>query len=251
MEGGGTPHTPALLTRTQEFIKKCKFCSSSHPQGKRPADGKVCHVGNKKNHFKVCYPCVGKKVHEIEKDDSDEPSDQGDYDFFFETVDIQNSAHINQIKNENPTWSITLPSNEIPVWCKIETKAQCNIILLTTLEKCYPELDLCPKNIKLSTYNSKIPVLGKCSFTLKHKKDHFDVSFIVVNSKSVPILGLATSENLNLIKHISVVNVSDEQFLFEFSDCFGEIGTLKNTHHFEIKDNVKLLSYKLQDHAYE
>ena len=171
--------------------------------------------------------------------------------FFFETVDIQNSAHINQIKNENPTWSTTLPSNEIPVWCKIETKAQCNIILLTTLEKCYPELDLCPKNIKLSTYNSKIPVLGKCSFTLKHKKDHFDVSFIVVNSKSVPILGLATSENLNLIKHISVVNVSDEQFLFEFSDCFGEIGTLKNTHHFEIKDNVKLLSYKLQDHAYE
>ena len=171
--------------------------------------------------------------------------------FFFETVDIQNSAHINQIKNENPTWSITLSSNEIPVWCKIETKAQCNIILLTTLEKCYPELDLCPKNIKLSTYNSKIPVLGKCSFTLKHKKDHFDVSFIVVNSKSVPILGLATSENLNLIKHISVLNVSDEQFLFEFSDCFGEIGTLKNTHHFEIKDNVKLLSYKLQDHAYE
>ena len=24
----------------------------------------------------------------------------------------------------------------------------------------------------------------------------------------------------------------------EFSDCFGEIGTLKNTHHIEIKDNV-------------
>ena len=24
----------------------------------------------------------------------------------------------------------------------------------------------------------------------------------------------------------------------EFSNCFGEIGTLKNTHHIEIKDNV-------------
>ena len=99
------------------------------------------------------------------------------------------------------------------------------------MEKCYPELDLCPKNIKLSTYNSKIPVLGKCSFTLKHKKDHFDVSFIVVNSKSVPILGLATSECLNLIKRISAINASDEQFFSEFSDCFGEIGTLKNTLH--------------------
>ena len=58
------------------------------------------------------------------------------------------------------------------------------------------------------------------------------------SSKSVPILGLATSESLNLIKRISAINVSGEQFLPEFSDCFGEIGTLKNTHHIEIKDNV-------------
>ena len=94
-------------------------------------------------------------------------------------------------------------------------------------------------NIKLSAHNnSKIPVLGKCSLTLKHKKDYFDISFIVVDSKSVPILELLTSKNLNLIKRISAVNVSDEQFLFEFSDCFGEIGTLKNAHHIEIKHNV-------------
>ena len=94
--------------------------------------------------------------------------------------------------------------------------------------------------IKLSAYNnSKILVLGKCSFTIKHKKGHYcDVSFIVVDSKSVPVLGLATSESLNLIKRISVVNVSHKQFLFEFSDCLGETGTLKNTHHIEIKANV-------------
>ena len=102
-----------------------------------------------------------------------------------------------------------------------------------------PEPNLCPVNIKLFAYNnSKIPILGKCSLTLKHKKDHFDVSFIVVDSKSMPFLGLATSESLNLIKRISAVNVSDGELLFEFSDCFGEIWTLKNTHHIGIKDNV-------------
>ena len=107
------------------------------------------------------------------------------------------------------------------------------------MKKFDPEPDLCPLNIKLSAYNnSKIPVLGKCSITLKHKKDYFDVLFIVVDSKSIPILGLATSESLNLRKRISAVNVSNEQFFSEFSDCFGEIGTLKNTHHTEIKDNV-------------
>ena len=52
------------------------------------------------------------------------------------------------------------------------------------------------------------------------------------------IPGLAPSESLSLIERISVVNVSDEQFLSEFSDCFGEIGTLKNIHIIEIKDNV-------------
>ena len=80
--------------------------------------------------------------------------------------------------------------------------------------------------------------MEECSLTLKHKKDHFDVSFIVFNSKSVSILGFAASESLNLIKQMSVINVSGEQFLSEFSDCFGEIGTLKNTHHIEIKGNV-------------
>ena len=69
--------------------------------------------------------------------------------------------------------------------------------------------------------------------------DH--VSFIVVDSKFVPILGLATSESIILIKCISAVNLlSDKQFLSEFSDCFGEIWTLKNTHHVEIKDNVTI-----------
>ena len=76
-------------------------------------------------------------------------------------------------------------------------------------------------NIKLSAYNnSKIPVIGKCSLNLKHEKDQFDVSFIVVDSKSVPIIRLATRENINLIKRISSVNVSDEQFLSVFFYCF-------------------------------
>ena len=42
-----------------------------------------------------------KKVHEIEKDESDELSDHSDYEFFIETINIQNSAFTNQIKNEN------------------------------------------------------------------------------------------------------------------------------------------------------
>ena len=84
---------------TRGFIKKCKFCDSSHPRCKCQAHGKVCCVYNKKNHFKVCYPRVYEKVQETENDESDKPSDRSDYEFFIETVSIQDSAHTNQIKN--------------------------------------------------------------------------------------------------------------------------------------------------------
>ena len=83
-----------------------------------------------------------------------------------------------------------------------------------------PEPYFFPVNLNLSTdNNSKVLTLGKCSLTPKHKKDHFDVSFIVVDSKSISILGLSTSECLNMIKRSYIVNVSVEQSLYEFSDC--------------------------------
>ena len=55
------------------------------------------------------------------------------------------------------------------------------------------------------------------------------------------IPGLSTIESLKVIKYISVVNISNKQFLSEFSDCIGEIETPKNIHHIEIKDNVTLV----------
>ena len=72
-------------SRTQETLyKKYTFCGSSYPRGKCPASGKLCLFSNKKNHFKVYCPRFGKKVHEIEKDESDQPSGQSDYEFFIE-----------------------------------------------------------------------------------------------------------------------------------------------------------------------
>ena len=160
---------------TKDFMKKCKL---KHARGECAAYGKVCDVCNKKNRFKVCYPRVGKKVHEIEKDESDEPSDQSNYEFFIETVNIQDSALINQIKNENFDWSITLPSNGIPVSYKMIAELNVTLFLSHFWKSLILNPDLCPVNTKLPAYNnSKIPVLGKWSLTLMHKKDHFDVSF--------------------------------------------------------------------------
>ena len=78
------------------------------------------------------------------------------------------------IKNENrmkTDWSITLPSNGIPTSYKIDTGAQCNVILLTILKKHHLEQDLTLVKAKLSAYNnSKIPIRGKCRFTQSIRK---------------------------------------------------------------------------------
>ena len=99
---------------------------------------KVCYVCNNKNHFKVCCP------REIKKDESDEPSNQSNCEFFMETINVQNSIHINQIKKD---WSITVPSNGIRLSCKIYTIDQCNVIPLTIFKKFDPEPNFCAVNI--------------------------------------------------------------------------------------------------------
>ena len=44
-----------------------------------------------------------------------------------------------------------------------------------------------------------------------------------------------------IIKKNCRTKKDNENFFLEFHDCFGEIGTLKTTHHTEVKDNVKPL----------
>ena len=117
---------------------------------------------------------------------------------------------------------------------KIDTGAQCNII---PVESISPKPDLQPVNVKLSAYNgSKIPAVGKCSLALDHENNSPKVSFIVVDSDSVPILGLKTSKHSQLIKRICQVEANSETVFSEFHDCFREIGTLNTTHHIEVRE---------------
>ena len=118
-------------------------------------------------------------------------------------VQNENLVNISEIKNEPSNWNITLSSNGTPISYKIDTGAQCNVTFVESLENISPKPDRQPVNVKLFTYNgSKIPVVGKCSLTLDHKSNYFKVKFFVVDSDSVPILGLKTSKHLQLIKRI-------------------------------------------------
>ena len=63
------------------------------------------------------------------------------------------------------------------------------------------------------------------------------MQFILTDSNSPWVIGLKTSEELNLLKRLSNINVnSDIDFYTQYADCFGDIGLLK--HEYKIKSKT-------------
>ena len=227
--------------RSWDVIKRCKFCNSTHNRGQCPAYGKKCRACKQLNHFQMC--CPYKQVKEIYEAPS--LNDSSDEEFFIDSIEKQEpeSKTISAVNGIKSDWSVSLEMNGAITNFKIDTGAQCNVIPKYLLNSLLPRPKLKPTTMKLSAYNgTEIPVAGKCITSIKLKNQKVKVLFIVVDADSVPIIGLNTSEKLNLIKRVYKIandisvqaNIEDE-----FVDCFGEIGCLKRTHHIEVKEDVK------------
>ena len=62
------------------------------------------------------------------------------------------------------------------------------------------------------------------------------MQFIVIDSNSNSIIGLKKSKELNLLQHLSHVNVnSDIDIYTEYADCFGDIGLLKHEYKIQLQ----------------
>ena len=66
------------------------------------------------------------------------------------------------------------------------------------------------------------------------------MQFIVIDSNFPSIIGLKISEELNLLKRLSNINVnSDIDFYAEYADCFGDIGLLKHEYKVQLKSDAE------------
>ena len=62
----------------------------------------------------------------------------------------------------------------------------------------------------------------------------------MIDSNSPSIIGLRTSEELNLLKRLSYINVnSDIDFYTEYTNCFGDIGLLKHEYKIQLKSDAE------------
>ena len=92
---------------------------------------------------------------------------------------------------------------------------------------------------RLTAYNNEpIKVQGRCLLNIKHKSRIHPTLFIVADTKSQPVIGLKTCTKLNLIKRINEIKDIFPDFVSEFSDCFGEVGTVNKPYHIYLDPDV-------------
>ncbi|CAB4033003.1 retrotransposon-like family member retr-1 [Paramuricea clavata] len=210
------------------LIKNCKFCAGRHQRGKCPAYGQKCNKCQRRNHF---ARCCKQTVHQVD-DSQDRASfeSSSESDFVIESLvateseaasEVQQALKIDPLNSDTSAghWSVTLNAGSQDIPFKIDTGAQVNVL---------------PKKL----YN-------KLNQLAHESNKHQPSCPPTMASQTTPILGLATSERLNLIKRVYKITDTNIEEAYssniseEYADCFGEIGTLKSTYHMTLKDDVR------------
>ena len=150
---------------------------------------------------------------------SSSSSDENDDKFFIDMVQADHNSPSNEtqgvttstssqeantsastlfaINDSKSDWSVTLYMNSTNVTFKIDTGAQCHVIPKSLLHKMSPQPKLKAAAVKLTACNgTPSPVAGTCFARIKHKVQTVLTLFIVVDSDSVPFLGLNTCDKL-------------------------------------------------------
>ena len=234
----------------QKSGKSCSKCGTFHPIKQCPTFGKVYHSCNRPDHFKaVCKSksnveqkqrkqskkrkLKGKKIYYV-NDDSESSGSDGDELFIGMVKADQNT--------DTDEWSAKLKINGKNLKFKLDTGADCNVISKTLFEQIRTNEVIRECKTKLFAYNKEqIAVKGKVQLLSDYKGKCCLLGFKVVDIDSQALLGLNTCKELNLLKHIIVLNKEGQEaspnkksqadkLIEEYDDVFNGLGNLGKHH---------------------
>ena len=219
-------------------------------RGACPAFHQTCNNCHKKGHFANFCMSTNKSLNYLDKQNTqlttaEEALDEDNF-FIGSIFDISNEVknnnqQINTIAEEtNTEWSFALNTNGTNICYKIDSVAKFNVISKSQIETLQTKPRITKSTTTLSAYSGdNILVKGQCTVDIQHRGKNVPLLFIVADTNSLTILGLNSSKQLNLItRMLSIANSQKCNFLSEYKDCFGEIGTLPKVHHITIHQNI-------------
>ena len=288
------PHTnPSGLS-----IRMCGNCGTEHDISDRsscPAYGTTCKACGKENHWKrVCRSKPAKK--KIRR-----PGKEGRVKYPERPNGKQKQIGALTTGEMNPSGSLATPAldqlyfhtlsiNEMlnsntqalvqvqvdssqgskPLWCKVDTGAEGNVISVATYKKLHPTspcnskgvpMNLTPSNTVITAYGGhSISHFGTCVLSLSHEDHCKPYVFHVVDTVGPTILGLPTCTDLNLITlNYSITTQVEPESLStrpsssregesstaakdilvkQYGDCFKGIGCFQGDFHITLDPSV-------------
>lgn len=261
---------PAMSSKMPAGFVPCPRCGSRHAQHQRcPAQGVQCFRCKKFNHFgQVCnlkYNSFSNSSNFKNKNNYKQFSNKNFSKFQNKKVDT-----IDEIESDNfividwlaeqtlatdidgvssasgETWTEVLRVEDQNVEFKLDTGAMADVIPVSLVRS----LNISNKNIQktktvLCSYSqNKLPVLGQIKLNCSFGRKDFALNFYVVDLEGVPILGLKTCINLNLVQKVKSINdVSrfkndTDSLLGNYKFLFNGIGCLKKPYRIDLKENA-------------
>ncbi|XP_037931326.1 uncharacterized protein K02A2.6-like [Teleopsis dalmanni] len=213
--------------------KECKKCGQLH-KFKCPADGVICHICKKPNHYaKMCFSRSSVQQQQQQQQQQyrksryiknvSEETKLFDDDLFVGTI----SKNLNKFFTQNKSWNVDVNIEGVKVNCQVDSGAETNLYCRTFS-------------------GEKLPIIGKVHVDLLFNNIRQKAIFHVVNMQCNNVLGLDLAVELNLIKIVNAVscnnkveinNCNELDIFGKYSDVFNGLGQLKNKCKLEIRDN--------------
>lgn len=268
------------FTKTVQTYK-CLKCGNEHSRGNCPAYGKICKKCGLKNHFAIgCQsanknkPQPNRAVHEaklgleeiedicisvlFQGDTNWQPEPEADAmqskdgvqqintDVMQTKDDVQ---QINSVENKVNllSWMQPVTINKQSVNFKLDSGAQCNVLPDSVLSQLkLPKLRLKPNNVRILTYdNQELNCVGNVILDSEVNGVKYKIRYVVVKTKSVPILGLNACVKLNLLQRVNSIQLDAKNLVFKndfvdkHKEVFTGIGKFPKKLSLELKEGAK------------
>nr|XP_049707055.1 uncharacterized protein K02A2.6-like [Helicoverpa armigera] len=230
--GGGRRGARRGAAPSPHLCARCGGLSPRCQAGNCPANQCTCFVCGNRGHFaKVCkanafYKGGGTaRVCDI-KHRSESESDDGDS--FFISM-IEGNKRLGE-------WFEVLSCGSGTEKFKLDTGADINVMSFERFLELGLDVSIlkCNKVIKLQSYSGDvIPVKGTCYIACVYKGKQYELKFAIADMKCQSVLGRISCIQLNLIKRIHSLNLS------QYDDLFDGIGCLPGKYHIVIDKSVR------------
>lgn len=234
--------------------KDCKFCGYKHLPRKCPAYGQVCSACKMKGHFsKMCRKRKKEKaVHEVEKKNdpnNEPPSDisEEDEEDEYQTFKMDSVGKIDVVTSTSgKKWTTELIIANSKMTFKLDTGAEASIMPYRYFKKLQNVGQLKSTKTRLVAFGNNIVIpKGTVKLDCKKGERNANVTFMVTDTKSEPLLGLEACIELGLIQKVDKVSTvglvpeTKQDWINNYKDVFTGLGCLPGKYKIEMKTDAK------------